>query len=123
MKHLTKTLVLVFALGCCAMLTSCGTPFPLGCLYTKVTLPVSVSSGDIKYNRIGKAKCQNFLGWFANGDASINAACENGNINKVSWVSQRVENILGIYGSYTTIVYGFGENEDKMTAPEKMLEN
>ena len=109
-KKLMKLAFLACVLGTVTMLTGCGTPVPLGCLYAKVTLPVSVGNGDIKYNRIGEAKCQNFLGWIAIGDASINAACANGQINRVSWVSQRVENILGIYGTFTTIVYGFGDS-------------
>ena len=46
------------------------------------------------------------LGLFAWGDSSINAACEDSNIRKVGWVSTRVHNVLGIYGVYTTIVYG-----------------
>ena len=109
------------AVGLCALLSACGTPFPLGCLYTKVTLPVAMGDGEMKYNRIGEAKCQNFLGWFAAGDASINAACANGKITKVSWVSQRVENVLGIYGSFTTIVYGFGDGADETAAPEHVV--
>ena len=38
--------------------------------------------------------------------ASVNAACHNGGITKVSWVSYSVDNILGAYGVYTTTVYG-----------------
>ena len=121
MKISLKALLFAGAIGCTALLTSCGTPFPLGCLYTKVTLPLTVGSGEIKYNRIGTAQCRNFLGWVAVGDASINQAAENGNIDRVSWASQRVENILGIYGTYTTIVYGFGEKEDETTAADKNL--
>ena len=123
MKISLKAFFLASALGCTALLTSCGTPFPLGCLYTKVTLPLTAGSGEIKYNRIGKSECRNFLGWVAIGDASINKAAENGNITRISWASQRVENILGIYGTYTTIIYGFGENEDESTAPDKNLKD
>ena len=122
MKTSVKAFLAVCALACCALLTSCGTPFPLGCLYTKVTLPVALGNGEIKYNRIGEAKCTNFLGWFASGDASINAAAASAQITRISWVSQKVENYLGIYGTYTTVVYGFGEKADETTAPEKALE-
>ena len=45
-------------------------------------------------------------GCFASGDASINAACKNGGITKVSWVSYSVNNFLGTYATYTTTVYG-----------------
>jgi len=37
--------------------------------------------------------------------------------------SSTTENILGIYGTYTTIIYGFGENEDETTAPDKNLKD
>ncbi len=110
-------------MGCTALLCSCGTPFPLGCLYTKVTLPVALGNGDIKYNRVGYATVNNFLGFFASGDASISTAAASAQITKVSWVSQKVENFLGIYGTFTTIVYGFGETADESVAPETVLEN
>jgi len=43
---------------------------------------------------------------FVEGDASLKAAMENGNITKVHHVDYKVKNILGIFGSTTTIVYG-----------------
>ena len=43
---------------------------------------------------------------FVEGDASLKAAMENGNITKVHHVDYKVKNILGIVGSTTTIVYG-----------------
>ena len=121
MKMSAKAFLFACALGCTALLTSCGTPFPLGCLYTKVTLPLGAGSGEIKYARIGEAQCRNFLGWVAIGDASINAAAANGNITRVTWASQTVENIMGVYGTYTTTVYGYGDGPDETVAAEKNL--
>jgi len=106
MKTLTKAVLLSGVIAAGSMLSACATPFPLGCLYTKVTLPVTVGNGELKYSRTGEAKCISILGWFASGDASINAACKQGNIKKVAWVNQRVNNYFGVYGSYTTMVYG-----------------
>ena len=57
-------------------------------------------------SKTGKAKCYSVIGCFASGDASINAACKDGGITKVSWVSYSVDNFLGTYGVYTTTVYG-----------------
>ncbi len=111
MKKLLKVLAVTAALAGSVFMTACATPVPLGCLYTQVTLPVSMGNRDITYNKIGKSKCISFLGWFACGDASINQACKEGGIRKVSWVNQEVQNILGIYGTYTTVVYGFGIDE------------
>jgi len=91
---------------------SCGTPFPLGCLYTQVTLPVSVGGGEIVYNRMGTSQCYSILGWVAGGNASIDEAAMNGDISHVTWASQKVINVLGIYGRYQTVVYGFGEAPD-----------
>ena len=92
--------------------SSCGTPFPLGCLYTQVTLPVAVGGGDMVFNRIGSSSCHSFLGWVAGGDASINAAALAGDINYVTWANQEVINVLGIYGVYKTVVWGFGDAAD-----------
>ena len=96
MKISLKALLFAGAIGCTALLTSCGTPFPLGCLYTKVTLPLTVGSGEIKYNRIGTATCRNFLGWVAVGDASINQAAENGNILAMQYLSIMFKEGIGV---------------------------
>lgn len=109
MKKLTKAFVVAAAIVSTGILSSCALPFPVGCVYTRVTEPVSVGNGDISYRKIGKADCISVLGVFANGDASINEACRQGGIRKVSWVNREAKNILGVYGTYTTVVYGYGE--------------
>jgi hypothetical protein len=40
------------------------------------------------------------------GDASLEAAMENGNISEVHHVDLERTNILGLYSTYTVIVYG-----------------
>lgn len=119
MKKLAKTLIVIGALAGSALLPSCATPFPMGCIYTKVTLPISVTDRNFQYNKVGRSKAISILGWVASGDASINKACQEGGIGKVSWVNQEVSNILGIYGTYTTVVYGYGYyDEPVVTSPQ-----
>ena len=101
-----KAIVTAVSLASLAVLTGCATSFPLGLVYTSVKLPVTVGYGEMRYSKMGEAKCQTMFGCFASGDASINAACSDAKITKVGWVNQEVLNILGIYGSYKTVVYG-----------------
>ena len=101
-----KAIVTAVSLTSLVVLAGCATPFPLGFIYTSVNLPVTGGNGEIKSSKVGEAKCQSMFGLFASGDASINAACANAKITKVGWVNQEVVNILGIYGSYKTVVYG-----------------
>ena len=113
-------------LSACAVLgalsaTSCATPFPLGCLYTDVTMPGSIGSGDFEANRYGSSSCYSILGWVAGGNASINEAAVNGGIDHVSWTNRKVTNYFGIYGIYTTVVYGTGKEfgPDMTLAPSE----
>lgn len=109
MKIGFKSLIVAASLASIALTTGCATAMPLGLLCTKITTPVTAGNGEIKYSRTGEASCYSLLGLFAWGDSSINAACKDANIRKVNWVSTRVDNVLGIYGVYTTIVYGQAE--------------
>ena len=84
----------------------CATYLPLGFVYTEVKAPVAVAGGDVSYSKVGSAMATSVLGIVATGDASIRAAMEDGNINRVKHVEYSVKNILGIYGEYTTTVYG-----------------
>lgn len=107
MKKLTKVLVYSLAVAASVFVTTgCATPVPLGLIYTKVTLPGAVGNSELQYSKTGTASCYSIIGVVAAGDASVNAACHNGGITKVSWVSYSVNNIMGAYGSYTTTVYG-----------------
>ncbi len=113
MKKTLKALVLVTTLlGGILLTTSCGTPFPLGCLYTNVFMPGAIGDGKIEYNCRGYSSCWSVLGWFAGGNASHNKAAQNGNMNKISWTTLHIENYCGIYGRFTNVVYGIGEKAD-----------
>jgi hypothetical protein len=79
---------------------------PVGQFYTEVKLPVSATSNPNTATKTGTSLCTSILGMVATGDASIEAAKQAGGITKVIHVDHHVKNILGIYGTYTTVVYG-----------------
>jgi len=86
-------------------LSGCATPYPCGWLYTEVAFPVAAGEGA-RGSKVGTAKSTSILGIVATGDASLKAAMQNGGITRVQHVDYNAKNILGIYGEYTTTVYG-----------------
>ena len=86
-------------------LSGCATPYPCGMLYTEVAFPVAAGEGA-RGSKVGTAKSTSVLGLVATGDASLKAAMDNGGITKVKHVDYSAKNILGIFGEYTTTVYG-----------------
>jgi len=123
MKTSIKAALLAFVLVAGAMFTSsCGTPFPLGCVYTNIWTPGAIGNGKIEYNRRGYASCYCWVGWFAGGNATHNLAAKAGDINQISWTSWHCENYCGIYGRYTNVVYGFGEKADPTVRASADLE-
>lgn len=86
----------------CAMV---GTPVGMGFLYTGMTSGEAVTSNTMG-KKVGQASASNILGIVATGDASIATAVKNGGIKKISHVDSKKTSVLGIFGSYTTIVYG-----------------
>lgn len=102
-KHL-QLFALVAVLGLTA--SGCATAIPAGALYTEVSFPVSVASGDISYTKIGQATSNSYFGLVATGDSSIETAARNGNITKIKMIDYKAKNILGFMGEYTTYVYG-----------------
>ncbi len=98
-KLLAVLLVAVFVSGC-------ATPLPWGQLYTEVAFPSAVGEDGGAYSKTGTAKSTSILGLVATGDASIKSAMANGGIKKIKFVDYSCKNILGLYGEYTTTVYG-----------------
>jgi len=96
-------LVVVFSFA--VMLVGCATPYPMGMLYTEIKAPVA-TAGGVGYSKVGVSKATSILGLVATGDASIKAAAANGGIKTVKYVDYDAKNILGLYGEYTTTVYG-----------------
>ena|SRR5260221_237895 len=75
-----------------------------GTLYTAMSGPIAVGSATGS-DKKGEATSTGIIG-IVTGDSSIAAAMANGGITKVHHVDCKVQNILGIYAKYTTIVYG-----------------
>ena len=88
------------------LLSGCASVLPSGVIYTEVKLPSAVGNEGFTYSKTGVAKATSILGLVATGDASIKAAMENGRITKVKYVDYDAKNILGLFGEYTTTVYG-----------------
>lgn len=102
MKLLMKASVLLPA---ALVLTGCASPYPVGTLYTDMTLPMqaTASAGGSK---VGTAECKTLLSMLATGDCSIEAAKANGGISTVSHVDWHANSILGLIGTYTVTVRG-----------------
>jgi len=84
----------------------CGAVGPLpGILYTNTKFP-SIASQSGPGSKVGTAMARSYLGMVAVGDASVDAACKNGGITKISTVDTRGTTILGFYSTWTTIVTG-----------------
>jgi len=102
MKQL-KFAALLLAL---AMLSGCATSYPMGMLFTEVTLPAGATSNVDKGSKTGTAECISVLSLVATGDCSIAAAKKDGRITKVTHVDWYARNILGIIGNYKVMVHG-----------------
>lgn len=100
-------LVLVGIFVALFLISGCASLYPIGGLYTGVKLPNNMGDGkDVSYTKIGKASANSILTLVATGDASLEKAIQNGGIKTVKYVDYHVDNFLGIYGTYTTTVYG-----------------
>ena len=69
-------------------------------------IPSAVGDGGMTYSKVGTAKATSILGMVATGDCNIKTAAANGGIKTIKYVDYDAKNILGIYGKYTTTVYG-----------------
>ncbi|MBU0634713.1 MAG: TRL-like family protein [Candidatus Omnitrophica bacterium] len=69
-------------------------------------IPSVAGDGGMTYSKVGTAKATSILGMVATGDCSIKTAAANGGIKTIKYVDYDAKNILGIYGKYTTTVYG-----------------
>ena len=97
---------LVLALALVAPLSGCmPTRSPaIGLLYTDVMGPID-TEGSLGSKK-GEACSQSILSLVAQGDSSIAAAAKDGGITKITSVDHHSTNILGIIGTFCTIVYG-----------------
>lgn len=100
-----KLLLSLAAIAALSLVTGCATPFPIGSVYTGITLP-HTATGSVGNAKKGAAECVAVLTLVAVGDCSVEAAARDGEITRISHVDYKTKNILGVYGEYTTIVYG-----------------
>jgi len=109
MRFFMKKIVLALcAAVSLALLSGCAgtgnTPVH-GVLYTDAKGPLLVT-GSAAANKVGEATCTSILGLIGTGDCSIEAAAKAGRITEVSMVDTKVNVILGVYATSTTIVRG-----------------
>ena len=105
MKRGLNLLLVIAVLGLFA--SGCATAYPIGSLYTELTLPTAVGPAEAtSYSKIGESTCNSYLALIATGDCSIEAAAQNGDIQKIKLVDYKAKNVLGLIGEYTTTVYG-----------------
>ena len=86
-------------------LAGCATPYPMGQIYTNVTLPLDAENAQGSA-KMGEAECTSILGLVATGDCSIEMAMKNGGIKEIDHVDWYANSILGIIGKYKVMVYG-----------------
>lgn len=87
--------------GCAAMATS-----PVsGFLYTDVSGPMTATSNSASSKK-GEAECSSILGLIAMGDCSIQTAASEAGISQIHHVDYKSKNILGLYATFTIVVYG-----------------
>ena len=109
MKKLCALLLLmsIVALSGCAGVYRAPVLPSVGMLFAEIKAPLDVDFDDTDLgSRVGKATSKSILGWFATGDASIQAAARNGGITKIKHADYEFNNILGVYSEFTTVVYG-----------------
>ena len=97
---------MILVLFVAVMLNGCATPYPMGMIYTEIKAPIAAGAGAMAYSKVGTAKATSILGMVATGDCSIKTAAANGGIKTIKYVDYDAKNTLGIYGEYTTTVYG-----------------
>ena len=93
-----------------AIVACVGCTFPMGSIAAPVQMTKSpVAVGDTSMGtdglKMGTATVEGII-LLAKGDASIQAAMEAGGITQIHHVDSEELNILGVYSTYTTIVYG-----------------
>lgn len=105
MKKLLASLAVVGLLAGCASTQPVGALYSGGNFYNGATV-VDASAKDVRAVKTGKACATSVLSLVAVGDNSVASAKRNGMITKVSSIDYNVNNVLGLYGSYCTVVKG-----------------
>jgi hypothetical protein len=91
--------------GCAGYCTPVIPPF--GLIYAQYKAPMSHEVNGTKVgSKTGIAESTSILGLIALGDCSINTAAKNGNIQTIGHADYSYLNVLGVYQSFKTTVYG-----------------
>lgn len=101
MKKVFGLLFIVAVMSSCAV----GKAPIAGFAYTDIKDGLAVTS-NAGSSKIGTAKAVGYVGLVATGDASIETASKKAGITHIHHVDYQTTSILGIYTTYTTIVYG-----------------
>jgi hypothetical protein len=86
------------------ILSGCVMPYAPGIGYSNIKAPIT-STGKVG-GKVGTASCTNYVGVYTAGDASIEAAAQNGGIQRVHTVDYELINYSPFYIVTTTIVTG-----------------
>ncbi|MCX7001499.1 MAG: TRL-like family protein [Candidatus Sumerlaeota bacterium] len=95
------------------LLAGCATGYrsdvipPFGLIYADYKAPMDWNVNGTKMgSKTGIAESTSILGLIALGDCSINTAAKNGNIQTINHADYSYMNVLGVYQSFKTTVYG-----------------
>jgi hypothetical protein len=102
---LGSMLLLTGALGCTAF--SAPVVPPPGLLYSNTKAPIDIDSDQTQLGaKRGAAVSKTVLGLVSWGDASVREAATSGGLTTIRHVDYEYYNVLGIYSTFTTVVYG-----------------
>ena len=107
MKKLLAVPLVLMALTGCAGGVFAGKGGAIGILYADAVLPRYATNNNVGKKK-GEACATSILGIITTGDATIRAAADAGGIKNISAVDASMKNIIGIVGTYCTVVSGTG---------------
>ncbi len=104
----SKNILAAAAILAVSTLSGCASILPVGVVYTDVSNPIdhAIGDGSLAGLKKGESESKSYFGLIAVGDGSINAAAKNGRITRIKYVERKVNSVLGVVGTYTTVVYG-----------------
>jgi hypothetical protein len=80
---------------------------PGGFLYSTVQAPIDIDADATQLGtKQGRSTSSTILGLIAWGDASTRAAAEAGGVTTIRHVDYEYTNVLSVYATFTTVVYG-----------------
>ncbi len=105
-RSLIISLVAIGTGGCAGFFTAPVQP-PIGLLYSSYEAVIDIDSEETQLgSKVGRSGASSILGLVATGDASVGAAAKAGGITTIRHVDYEFFTVLGVYGRFTTVVYG-----------------